>query len=129
MKNLVEDGLAGFVDKKLNGEYDVRITRDDAGTKMLALEKEVPMKFWNNDIRFGDDDTKVYVIYVYVYEDDERLFSQTFIPTDAQIRLENESMVMDKGSFVWDRFRVKKSDYTVERFLEEEVIPYLENRF
>lgn len=129
MRNLVEDRLADFVDKKLNGEYQVKINKDDAGTKSLVLKKEVPMKFWSNDVMFGDRTTKVYVMYVYVYENDEKLFSQTFIPTDSQIQLDDGNMVIDKSSFIWDRFTVNKSNYTVERFLEEEVIPYLENRF
>lgn len=129
MKNLVEDKLAGFVDEKLNGEYDVRITRDDAGIKVLVLGKEVPVKFWDDDILFGEKDTKVYSTYIYVYEDDETLFVQTFLPNGTKFRIDTGTMVVDKDSFVWNRFRVSKSLHTVEQFLEEEILPELKNRF
>lgn len=129
MKNLVEDKLVGFVDKKFNGEYDVKITRDDAGFKVLVLDKEVPLKFWDNEFLFGEGNTKVYCIYIYVYENDENLFAQTFIPKDTQIRIDTGNMVMDNCSYIWNRFRVSKVNYTIEKFLEEDVLPDLKNLF
>lgn len=129
MNNLVENKLAGFVDKKLNYEYNVKIARDDAGTRMLMLKKKVPLiKFWDNPAMFGNKNTKTYIIYLYVYENRKNLFVQVFLSNNAQFCIDAENTMMDKGSFIWNRFMVNKVNHTVESFLEEEVFPYLKNR-